>query len=147
VKRGKPKHRMPKLEDDGVALESFPSALPLVPLLCDLLFPFLSLSFFLVVLSLGLSILSVCLPPVFCPFFFLSLSFCFSSEKIPPSSFPAFSSAFYRLPCCLSPQGHDMAWGHCVSAGLGHQQSCPCRTVGGGFRGLLAISWRGRDVC
>ncbi|KAI5582129.1 hypothetical protein BDE02_07G065300 [Populus trichocarpa] len=140
---------MPKLEDDGVALESFPSALLLFPsFLFSVTSCFLSylFFFFLVVLSLGLSILSVCLPPVFCPFFFLSFSFCFSSEKIPPSSFPAFSSTFYRLPCCLSPQGHDKAWGHCVSAGLGHQQSCPCRTVGGGFRGLLAISWRGRDV-
>jgi len=137
---------MPQLEDDGVALESFPTALPLVPLLRDLLFPFLSLFFlFLVSLSLGLSILSVS-SPCFLPFIFSLFRSVSRQKKSLPLCFPAFSSAFYRLPCCLYPQDHDKAWGHRASVGLGHQQSCPCRTVGGGFLGLLAISWLGRDV-
>jgi hypothetical protein len=85
---------MPQLEDGGVALESFPSALPLVPLLCDLLFPFLSLFFVVFGFSLSRSLYPLCVFPLFSALYFLSFSFCFSSEKIPP---PLFSCLFLCL--------------------------------------------------
>jgi len=85
--------------------------------------------FFLLVFSLSLFFCFHVLSSVFSPlqyFFFSSGSPYLFSCSLPLRFVP--SSAFYRLPCYLSPQDHDKAWGHCVSVGLGHQQSRPCCT-------------------
>ena len=63
-------------------------------------------------------------------------------QKLGSNTFFFLSFTFYRVAYCLSPQDHDEAWGHYVSIGLGHQQSRTCRTVGGGFLGVL-MEWCG----
>ena len=94
---------MPQLEDGGVALESFPSALPLVPLLCDLLFPFLSLFFFFWFLSLSVSLSSLCLPPVLCPLFSLFFVLFLVRKNPSPFVFLPFPLPFIGFPAAYIP--------------------------------------------
>jgi len=82
---------------------------------------------------------------LFCSFsllFLLCLLSCF------PPSFGLFSSAFYKLLCCLSSHDHDKAWGHCVSVGLRHRQSHPCWTPFYKHEGVrnLSLSPRGCNL-
>ena len=53
-----------------------------------------------------------------------------------------------QAPCCLSPQDHDKAPGHCVSVGLGHQQSRPCWTPYYKHEGMInsSLSPRGCNL-